>query len=35
MLIVPGEAKKDFATFLYQKGVQQVHINKCQKWLSF
>lgn len=35
MLVVPAETRVRYAEFLTQKGVAQIHIGKCQKWLRY
>ncbi|WP_136796580.1 integron integrase [Desulfosediminicola ganghwensis] len=35
MLVVPTEVRVRYAEFLAQRGVAQIYVNKCQKWLRY
>lgn len=35
MLLVPTEIKGKYAEFLALRGVAQIYVNKCQKWLRY
>ncbi len=35
MLVVPTEVRVRYAEFLAQRGVAQIYVNRCQKWLRY
>lgn len=35
MLVVSTEVRVSYAEFLTRRGVAQIHVNKCQKWLRY
>lgn len=35
MLVVPTDVRVRYSVFLAQRGVAQIYVNKCQKWLRY
>jgi hypothetical protein len=35
LLVVPTGVRVRFAEFLAQRGVAQIYVNRCQKWLRY